>query len=123
MAQIPDPGSRLEEEGIPDLQDGTPEQQWANDPQEMPILGDEPVAVEEYGTTLDEQLAGEPLDMRLAREEPDGNIRTDDQHAGRLVEPDEGAREDTEKDMVASEFGADGGGFSAEERAISVQPE
>src|SRR4051794_28364238 len=66
-----DPGSRFEDEGIPDLQDGTPEQQRAVDPQELPLPGDEPVAVDEYGTTADEQASGEPLDVRLAREEPE----------------------------------------------------
>jgi Family of unknown function (DUF5709) len=37
---------------------------------------------------------------------------------GRLVEPDEGAHEDREKDAVAWDAGAAGGGASAEELAI-----
>jgi hypothetical protein len=36
-----DPASPLEDEGIPDLQDGTPQQQWANDPQQHPVPGEE----------------------------------------------------------------------------------
>lgn len=66
-----DPGSRFEDEGIPDLQDGTPQQQWAVDPQEAPLPGDRPVAAEDFGTTAGEQIEGEPLDGRLAREEPE----------------------------------------------------
>ncbi|MFC4059599.1 DUF5709 domain-containing protein [Planomonospora corallina] len=66
-----DPHSRFEDEGIPDLQDGTPQQQWAVDPQEAPLPGDHPVAVEEFGTTVDEQIQGESLDGRLDREVPE----------------------------------------------------
>jgi hypothetical protein len=66
-----DPRSRLEDEGIPDLPDGTPEQQWAVDPQEAPVPGDRPVAVDDYGTTVEEQIEGEPLDSRLGREVPE----------------------------------------------------
>ncbi|MFD2357722.1 hypothetical protein ACFSTC_63245 [Nonomuraea ferruginea] len=57
-----DPRSRFEDEGIPDLQDGTPEQQWAEDPQEAPLPADHPTAVGDFGTTVDEQIRGEPLE-------------------------------------------------------------
>jgi hypothetical protein len=40
--------------------------------------------------------------------------------AGRLVEPDEGVREDTEAAMVAEDVGIDGAGSSAEEAAVHV---
>lgn len=40
---------------------------------------------------------------------------------GRLVEPDEGVRTDTEKDVVATDVGRDGGGVSAEEAAMHVE--
>ncbi|TDC01260.1 hypothetical protein E1267_32450 [Nonomuraea longispora] len=63
-----DPRSRFEDEGIPDLQDGTPQQQWSVDPQEAPLPADEPVAVEDFGTTDDEQIQGESLSGRLERE-------------------------------------------------------
>lgn len=71
----PDPRSRFEDEGIPDLQDGTPEQQWAVDPQEAPVPADQPVAVDDYGTTVDEEVQGEPLDSRLEREAPEEQPR------------------------------------------------
>lgn len=67
----PDPRSRYEEEGIPDLQDGTPGQQRAVDPEEAPVPGDQPAAVDDYGTTVDEEVQGEPLASRLDREEPE----------------------------------------------------
>src|SRR5690606_20363401 len=66
-----DPRSRFEDEGIPDLQNGTPEQQWAEDPQEAPLPADYPVGVDEYGTTVDEQIQGESLEGRLEREVPE----------------------------------------------------
>ncbi|GAA4512942.1 DUF5709 domain-containing protein [Nonomuraea ferruginea] len=66
-----DPRSRFEDEGIPDLQDGTPEQQWAEDPQEAPLPADHPTAVDDFGTTVDEQIRGEPLEGRLEREVPE----------------------------------------------------
>ena len=61
----------LEDDGIPDLQDGTPEQQWAEDPEFQPVPGENPGASTDYGTTAFEQSEGEPLDVRLAREVPD----------------------------------------------------
>ncbi|MFD1830641.1 MULTISPECIES: hypothetical protein [Streptomyces] len=66
-----DPGGRPEDEGIPDLQDGSPEQEWMNDPQQMPVPGERPVAAEEWGTTYSEQVEGKPLADRLAEEVPD----------------------------------------------------
>jgi hypothetical protein len=66
-----DPGAEPEDEGIPDLQDGSPEAEEANDPQRISVPGDEPVAVDRFGTTFSEQVAGEPLDERLDEEEPE----------------------------------------------------
>jgi hypothetical protein len=42
---------------------------------------------------------------------------------GRIVEPDEGAHTDDEKDAVAFDVGRDGGDMSAEEAAMHVIPE
>lgn len=66
-----DPYSEFEDEGIPDLQDGTPEQERAVDPQRAPLPGDSPQAVDDFGTTVEEQIEGEPLDVRTAREVPE----------------------------------------------------
>lgn len=43
--------------------------------------------------------------------------------AGRLVAPDEGARADSERDLVADDIGIDGAGASAEEAAMHVVEE
>ena len=42
---------------------------------------------------------------------------------GRLVDPDEGAHTDTEKDVVGRDVGRDGGDESAEEAALRVESE
>jgi hypothetical protein len=121
-----DPRSELEEQGIPDLQDGYPEQQWAEDPQQAPVPGDEPVAVEDFGTTAEEAREGESLEGRLSREEPDVGARGATEvprGAGRLVQQDEGVRDDTESEEVAEDVGPDSGGFTAEEAAIRVERE
>ncbi|TDE38067.1 hypothetical protein E1295_34040 [Nonomuraea mesophila] len=119
-----DPRSRFEDEGIPDLQDGTPQQQWAVDPQEAPLPADEPVAVEDFGTTDDEQIQGESLSGRLEREVSEEQPMFGmEEPAGRLVAPDEGTRADAEPDEVAMEAGPDAGGFTAEEAAMHVEPE
>ncbi|MEU7940259.1 DUF5709 domain-containing protein [Microbispora bryophytorum] len=121
----PDPRSRFEDEGIPDLQEGTPEQQWAEDPQEMPLPGDRPLGLDEYGTTPNEMREGESLGRRLSREVPEEDVRsgTEPGRAGRLVDPDGGMGVDTEKDMIAEDVGPDLGGYTAEEQAMHVEDE
>ena len=84
---------------------------------------------DEFGTTASEMHDGEPLDSRIAREEPDvidlASIDADESapSVGRLVESDEGARTDSEAEMVAADVGADLGGASAEESAMHLEPE
>lgn len=138
----PDPGSRFEDAGIPDLQDGTPEQQWAEDPEELPLPGDAPNASVDWGTTVEEQLEGEPLTRRLSREEADPALaeigddlegtteqdvdRVDDDSdvsVGRLVNEQDLAPGDEEVDTEAADVGADGGGLTPEEQAMHLEPE
>jgi hypothetical protein len=138
----------------------------ADGPDPYPVPGDRddgPAAMDEYGTTPEEQRRGEPIDLRLAREEPDvspdgigADLHDDADEAkpwqddgpvdphldspvsmydrnepglpptdrvGRLVAPDEGAHPDTEKDEVAVDAGAAGGGASAEELAMHPVPD
>jgi hypothetical protein len=95
-----------------------------------------------YGNTPYEEAAGESLDQRIAQEEreadpydaaervedPDESDDFDDgevgdQRAGRLVDPDQGLGEDTEKDLVAEDIGIDGAAASAEEAAVHVVPD
>jgi hypothetical protein len=44
-----------------------------------------------------------------------------EERVGRIVETDEGAREDAEADAVAYDVGTDMGGFTAEERAMRIE--
>jgi hypothetical protein len=92
-----------------------------------------------FGNTPYEEATGETLDQRIAQEErePDpydeAEARADDEdlddgevgaeRAGRLVDPDEGTGEDTEKDLVGTDVGIDGAAASAEEAAVHVIPE
>jgi hypothetical protein len=104
---------------------------WLNEgyspPERMPAT---------HSVTAAEQREGETLDDRLAQEEPEAGLAsgrvpdeqwedegTGRERAGRLVAPDEGAHEDTEKDLVAGDVGIDGGAASAEEAAVHVVPE
>src|SRR3954447_218121 len=65
------PPRTLDEEGIPDLEGPLPEKAATGDPQEgTPPPSDRPAAAD-YGVTAEEQSRPEPLDRRLAREEPD----------------------------------------------------
>lgn len=85
-----------------------------------------------YGNTPLEEATGETLDQRLRQEEPEPDPydpatgaesvggEVGDARAGRLVEPDEGAHTDTEKDLVAEDVGIDGAGAGAEEAAVHV---
>lgn len=103
-----------------------------------------------FGSTADEQEAGESLDQLLAEEEPDPALDIDDEvpeedseeaddedeadeyvdglllddgpdpRAGPLVAEDEGAHPDEEADLVARDAGVDGGAASAEEAAVHV---
>jgi hypothetical protein len=61
----------LEDDGIPDLQDGVPEQDWMEDPQFLPVPGEDYTAVTDSGGTAYEQSVGDSLTERLDREVPD----------------------------------------------------
>ena len=114
--------SRFEDEGIPDPGDLTPEQEATGQldlTTEPPH--DSPLGVEGWGTTAEEQREGEPLSGRLARELPDAYPEEPRPEVGRLVEPDEGAHEDTEPDLVGRDSG-DIAGLSAEEAALHLEP-
>jgi hypothetical protein len=95
-----------------------------------------PIAVEEFdpepigtgldavddGTALEDQ---DPVDPRLdsAVSMYDTGVGAGDGTVGRLVEPDEGLTADTERDAVATDVGASGGGATAEELAMHQLPE
>ncbi|MDT9696825.1 DUF5709 domain-containing protein [Streptomyces sp. P17] len=101
-----------------------------------------PWAVERSGVTAAERHQGETLDQRLAEELPDletpdgdglGDCEGTDgelldnevgaARSGRLVAPDEGAHEDEESALVATDVGIDGAAASAEEAAMHIVDE
>ncbi|MDQ3757559.1 MAG: DUF5709 domain-containing protein [Actinomycetota bacterium] len=114
--------SDLEAEGIPAIDDAPPglEDDY-NQFEGMMPPGDEPVGVEEFGITAEEERMQEPLADRVLREEPDVPSGYEgDALLGRLVEPDQGvAGRDRERDSVAG-LVDDGDGLSAEEAAMHI---
>ncbi len=137
--RIPDPESDFENEGIPDPEEFNPETVATGDTAYgLDVPRDHAVAADDYGTTGVEEAAGEGLDRRVGREEPDvlndaAVQRTpegDDldtpfhrpESVGRLVDDDEGAHEDDTPEVVAHEYQLDGS-ETAEESAMHVVPE
>ncbi|KOV59922.1 hypothetical protein ADL01_34310 [Streptomyces sp. NRRL WC-3618] len=103
---------------------------------------DRPWAVERPGVTAAERRQGETLDQRLAEELPDVTASDGDgigdcagtdgepldnevgaARSGRLVAPDEGAHEDEESGLIATDVGIDGAAASAEEAAMHIVDE
>jgi hypothetical protein len=137
-SRIPEPADPFEEEGLATDGSALPGKEISGDTQDDTVVpADQPVVVDDYGTTGEEERAGEPMDLRLSREEPDltaegaadESEESDSPYpadreevVGRLVEDDEGAREDNEDTAVAHDVGTDLGGFSAEERAMHIEP-
>ncbi len=86
-----------------------------------------------YGNTPWEEEHRETIDQRIGQEIPDEDpyAETGDDEllddgevgrarAGRLVAPDGGVGEDTEKDLVGEDVGIDGAAASAEEAAVHI---
>ncbi|MFJ5266031.1 DUF5709 domain-containing protein [Streptomyces sp. NPDC088387] len=129
-AGLLDPEDTLEDDGVGDPLDrgwSPPERPWA---------------VEHMGVTASERRHGETLDERLAEELPDlgapdgdgigDSDGTDGElldnevgsaRSGRLVAPDEGAHEDEESALIATDIGIDGAAASAEEAAMHLVDE
>ena len=86
-----------------------------------------PLALDEFGTTAEEQRLGEPLEDRLAREEPDVTVPAAGaggaEPVGHLVRPDQGLTGDTDAEEFAIDAGFAGGGGSAEEQAMHLVDE
>jgi hypothetical protein len=121
---LPRPAPEVTEDGIPAI-DEIPEDVLLTGDQlegELPPL-DRPQAVKDWGTTASEQLASEPLDVRLAREAPD--VTAADDYADRqFLEPGADAGlTDEEADAVGEvEIGLQDT-LSAEEAAMQVVDE
>ncbi|GAB1331010.1 DUF5709 domain-containing protein [Streptomyces sennicomposti] len=138
----PDDSEIKEDTGVLDSED-TLEYDGVDDPLDRGWSPPErPWAVDHTGVTAAERRQGETLDQRLAEELPDlaapdgdgigdydggdGELLDDEVGAarsGRLVAPDEGAHEDEESALVATDVGIDGAAASAEEAAVHVVDE
>jgi hypothetical protein len=135
--RIPDPADPFEEAGLAtDGSTGAEQLITGDTMDDYAVPGEYPIAVDDWGTTAAEEAAGEPLDLALSREEPE--LSADDidesedadqpfpvdpeERVGRIVESDEGAHEDDEATTIAHDVGTDFGGFSAEERAMHIEP-
>lgn len=83
-----------------------------------------PLAMEPHDS-LESRLGEEVPDPAL--DDPEGRERADypsqddeagEERSGRLVAPDEGVAADTEKDLIGTDVGVDGGAATAEEAAV-----
>ncbi|MGW5328224.1 DUF5709 domain-containing protein [Streptomyces sp. NPDC004014] len=138
----PDPSEIREDSGVLDVED-TLDFDGVDDPLDRGWSPPErPWAVEHTGVTAGERRTGETLDQRLAEEVPehgapdgdgigdcdgtDGELLDNEvgaSRSGRLVAPDEGAHEDEESALVATDVGIDGAAASAEEAAMHIVDE
>lgn len=138
----PDASEIQEDSGLLDSED-TLESDGVTDPLDRGWSPPErPWAVERPDVTAAERQHGETLDQRLSEEMPE--VRTPDgdgigdcqgtdgeplddevgaRRSGRLVAPDEGAHEDEESGLIATDVGIDGAAATAEEAAMHVVDE
>jgi hypothetical protein len=85
----------------------------------MPPPNERPRGSVDHGITADEQRQPEPLDERLAREEPDADAAPRERL--QIVDP-QGTSPDEEKDLVADEVPVDGA-LDPEEAAMRRESE
>jgi hypothetical protein len=93
------------------------------------ILQEEPDPDSAYGAPHNESGLDPDDNERVGGDDPDsidaeddwlGDQEVGDRRAGRLVSDDEGAHEDTEKQVWARDVGVDGAAASAEEAAMHI---
>jgi hypothetical protein len=112
----------LDDEGVPDLEAPLPEKEATGDPQEgVAPPNDAPRASVDRGITAEEQQRPEPIDERVAREEPDIGEAPGAQprDAVQASEP-QGTLPDDEADLVADESPAEGAP-DPEDRAMRTE--
>ncbi|QGG93827.1 hypothetical protein [Actinomarinicola tropica] len=83
--------------------------------QDLDYPPEEPLGVDAYGTTAAEERYDEPLEERVAREEPE--TIPEEEPGMRLVSPEQGAGPDEEADAVGGARPA--ADLSAEEAAVN----
>lgn len=109
----------------------TAEEQAQDETIEQRIRQEQPDPDSAYGAPDDE--GGLDAETRVGGDDPDsidaaddflGDAEVGDAQAGELTDPDEGAREDVEAELVGEDTGdgrpGDGGGLSPEEQAMHV---
>ncbi|GAA0802660.1 DUF5709 domain-containing protein [Spirilliplanes yamanashiensis] len=91
--QYPTPPSDPEAEGLPGTadddstaNDGADTGRWADGPDPAALPSDEPLGVDHFGTTAEEQRTGESLNARLWQEQPDVQPETDLDDPGPLAD-------------------------------------
>jgi hypothetical protein len=121
---LPRPAPEVTEDGIPSIEEIPEEVLMTGDPLEgeLPPL-DRPQAVKDWGTTASEQLASEPMEVRLAREVPD--VEGGDAYLDRqILEPGaDGGLGDDEPDSIAEAGMGLEDTLSAEEAAMQIVDE
>jgi hypothetical protein len=121
---LPRPAGDVVEDGVPATEEVRDELLRTGDPAvgDMP-MPDEPLAVDDWGTTEFEERTGEPLGERLARETPDvGRFNTDE--GTRFSEPGADADfADDEADAVGDLDISQYDTVSAEEAAMHIVDE
>jgi hypothetical protein len=121
---LPRPAGDVVEDGVPATEEVRDELLRTGDPAvgDMP-MPDEPLAVDDWGTTEFEERTGEPLGERLARETPDvGRFNTDE--GTRFSEPGADADyADYEADAVGDLDISQYDTVSAEEAAMHIVDE
>jgi hypothetical protein len=80
---------------------------------------DRPYALDDDELTVAGQRAGDTLDERLAREQPE-EMPVDIDRAGRLADPEQTGAMDRSDTLEGQDVGIDGGAASAEEAAVHV---
>src|SRR5690349_12559951 len=80
---------------------------------------DRPYVLDDDEVTVAGQEAGDTLDERLAREEPE-ELPVDLDRAGRLVDPERSGAMERSDALEGEDVGVDGGAASAEEAAVHV---
>lgn len=135
----PHPESPSLDPAFPDIvDDASPERALVNDPQEPALPGDHYIGVDKVGTTTQEQIDGESLNRKIAREVPDTTVDPADDlpsptqdlfdeaqgaedPAGRLVEVDSNGLGDDEADAIATAYLVGETDASPEEAAMHVR--
>ena len=113
-----DSGDTLLDRGLVD-----PLDEGYSPPDREPSVGVPTESEEEEGLSLDQLLSAEEPDVGAGERSnlfSEYGDEVGDLRAGRLVDGDEGAYIDTDRDLWAGDIGIDGAGASAEEAAVHV---